>query len=144
MTLLYDTKCVLAISYDDFQLMVSSLESCFTDYSTDQRGDVGSWVRTATMDLVNYLLPCVSRLDTVSDQQPYLKITSTTHFIAALLKQSVERIDKVRSSAGMVLCDLILSSEYLDFPGQDYLRQSIKRYTYYISSFLFIFLLVTF
>lgn len=109
--------------------MMNSLELCFTDYSTDQRGDVGSWVRTATMDLVNYLLPCISRLDsTVSDQQPYLHIDTTTHFIAALLKQSVERIDKVRSNAGKVLGDLILSSEYLNFPGQDYLRQCIKRY----------------
>jgi hypothetical protein len=117
----------LAISYDDFQMMVSSLETCFTDYSTDQRGDVGSWVRTATMDLVNYLLPCISKLDTVSDQQPYLNITSTTYFIGALLKQSVERIDKVRSSAGKVLCDLILSSEHLRFPGQDYLRHIIRR-----------------
>lgn len=80
------------------------------------------------MELLNYLLPCISRLDATQAYAPYLTITSTSNLIAALLKQSVERIDKVRSSAGKVLCDLILSGEYLEFPGHDYLRLCIKRY----------------
>lgn len=111
----------------NFQSILGSLELCLTDYSTDQRGDVGSWVRIATMELLNYLLPCISRLDAKQDDAPYLTMASTSRFIAALLKQSVERIDKVRSSAGKVLCDLILSSENLEFPGHDYLREYIKR-----------------
>ncbi|KAG2210327.1 hypothetical protein INT47_003312 [Mucor saturninus] len=116
-----------AILYPDFQFVLGSLELCLTDYSTDQRGDVGSWVRIATMELLNYLLPCISRLDSIQDSDPYLAVSSTSNFIAALLKQSVERIDKVRSSAGKVLCDLVLSSDTLEFPGRDYLRQYITR-----------------
>lgn len=107
--------------------MLSTLQSCLTDYSTDQRGDVGSWVRTATMELLNYLLQRISKLDMASDSVAYLDISTTSNLIAALLKQSVERIDKVRSSAGKVLCDIILSTEHLQFPGRDDLRQYIKR-----------------
>lgn len=121
----------IVVAYDDFQLVLGTLETCFTDYSTDQRGDVGSWVRTAAMELINFLLPLTSKLDAENDQlAPYLNISSVTSIIAALLKQSVERIDKVRASAGKVLCDLILSSESLNFPGQDYLRKHIKRCIY--------------
>jgi hypothetical protein len=115
------------VSYEDFQFLLNTLEACFTDYSTDQRGDVGSWVRTATMELINYLLPRISELDAVDNSIIYLNMSSTSNIIAALLKQSVERIDKVRASAGKVLCDLIISSDYLKFPGQDCLRHYIKR-----------------
>jgi hypothetical protein len=80
------------------------------------------------MYLLNYLFPCISKLDaTDSESVAYLNMASSFNLIAALLKQSVERIDKVRASAGKVLCDLILSSEHLKFPGHDYLRQYIKR-----------------
>lgn len=104
------------------------MSSCLTDYSTDQRGDVGSWVRIASMELLNYLLPCIARLDRLDcTQQPkYLSATSTSDFMAALLKQSVERIDKVRSSAGNVLCDLVCLDTYLEFAGHDCLRHYIK------------------
>ncbi|KAI8360820.1 armadillo-type protein [Blakeslea trispora] len=115
------------ISFDDFQLILQTLHNCFKDYSTDQRGDVGSWVRTATMDLVDYILPHISRLDFQSQEKPYLSVNDTSQFIAAILKQSVERIDKVRANAGKVLCHLILSSEHLQYPGQDCLRTYIRR-----------------
>ncbi|KAI9247117.1 armadillo-type protein [Helicostylum pulchrum] len=116
------------VTYDDFQLVLNTLSSCLTDYSTDQRGDVGSWVRIASMELLNYLLPCIARLDRLDGtQQPkYLSATSTSDFMAALLKQSVERIDKVRSSAGNVLCDLVCLDTYLEFAGHDCLRHYIK------------------
>lgn len=105
---------------------MKSIEACLTDYSTDQRGDVGSWIRIPSMELLNYLLPCISKLDAESDKQRYLEINSTSNLIAALLKQSVERIDKVRSIAGKVLCELILKTKHLGFPGQDYLRAHIR------------------
>ncbi|GAN10993.1 tubulin-specific chaperone D-like [Mucor ambiguus] len=114
-----------AVSHDDFQHIMASIEACLTDYSTDQRGDVGSWVRIPSMELLNDVLPRMSKLDAQSNDQRYLEMTSTTSLIAALLKQSVERIDKVRSIAGKVLCELILKSEHLRYPGQDYFKTHI-------------------
>ncbi|CAO0797055.1 unnamed protein product [Mucor circinelloides] len=116
-----------AVSFDDFQFIMGSIEACLTDYSTDQRGDVGSWVRIPSMDLLNDVLPRMSKLDAQSGGQHYLKMASTTNLIAALLKQSVERIDKVRSIAGRVLCELILKAEHLQYPGQDYLKSHIHQ-----------------
>lgn len=106
---------------------MASIEVCLTDYSTDQRGDVGSWVRIPSMELLNHVLPRVAKLDAQSDSQRYLELASTTNLIAALLKQSVERIDKVRSIAGNVLCDLILNTEHLQYPGQDFLKSHIHQ-----------------
>lgn len=106
---------------------MGSIGACLTDYSTDQRGDVGSWVRIPSMEFLNYVLPHISKLDAELDGQNYLEMTSTSNLIAALLKQSVERIDKVRSIAGKVLCDLILKTEHLEYPGQDYLRTHIHQ-----------------
>lgn len=103
---------------------MSSLEACLTDYSTDQRGDVGSWVRIAAMNLLGFLMPCVSKLDTNESQ--YLDMQITTRFVAALLKQSVERIDKVRACAGQVLYDLI-SNEDVNMPSKESLREHIYR-----------------
>ncbi|CEP19812.1 hypothetical protein [Parasitella parasitica] len=116
-----------AISYDDFQLVMSSLEACLTDYSTDQRGDVGSWVRIPSMELLNDVLARIAKLDARSAEQRYLKMTTTSNLLAALLKQSVERIDKVRTIAGRVLSDLILESEELEYPGKEYLRAQIRQ-----------------
>jgi len=106
---------------------MASIEACLTDYSTDQRGDVGSWVRIPSMELLNDVLPRMSKLDAQSHSPRYLEMTSTTNLIAALLKQSVERIDKVRSIAGKVLCELILNAEQLQYPGQDYLKSHIHQ-----------------
>lgn len=121
---IYKPHCI-AISYKDFQHVLSSLETCLTDYSTDQRGDVGSWVRVATMNLLRFLLPCVSKLDT-KDESPYLDMQTTTRFMAALLKQSVERIDKVRACAGQVLYDLI-SNEDMNISSKESLKEHIYR-----------------
>lgn len=115
------------MSFDDFQFIMGSIEACLTDYSTDQRGDVGSWVRIPSMELLNDVLPRMSKLDAQSGGQHYLEMASTSNLIAALLKQSVERIDKVRSIAGRVLCELILKAEHLQYPGQDYLKSHIHQ-----------------
>lgn len=114
------------VSHEDCQYVLASLESCLTDYSTDQRGDVGSWVRIATMDFLNYLLPCLSKLD-AEHGQPYLEKAHSVKLISYILKQSVERIDKVRSKAGKVLCNLVLDNNDLQCSGRDILRAYITR-----------------
>ncbi|KAI8970360.1 armadillo-type protein [Mycotypha africana] len=121
-----DIKSV--ITFDDFQYILNCLQVCLTDYSIDQRGDVGSWVRVSVMELLNYLVPCVSRLDSSRPEKPpYLTTSNTRDIIAALLKQSVERIDKVRSTAGRVLFNVISSCDNLIYPGKEFLRDKFQR-----------------
>ena len=50
-----------AILYDNAQV-VSSLLSGLTDYYTDDRGDVGSWVRVAAMEGLTAFVPLAMRM----------------------------------------------------------------------------------
>ena len=122
------------LSRDNFEALLNSLHLCLSDYSTDQRGDVGSCVRSASMECLQYLLPLIGRLDALSSslEDRYLSSGSTARIFAALLKQSVERIDRVRSCAGTVLCDLLYrnentNEEFLDIPNRDILEKYITR-----------------
>ncbi|KAG5648314.1 hypothetical protein DXG03_004886 [Asterophora parasitica] len=71
------------------------------DYSTDERGDVGSWIRVA----------CIRSLTTVSELlirnasslpalDTYLPPAKYHEAISGILKQGVERLDNVRQTAG--------------------------------------------
>lgn len=70
------------------------------DYSTDNRGDVGSWVREAAMLALPQTLTLLRRLDpeglkVSEEEQAHL----TQQLIRALLKQAVERIARLRETA---------------------------------------------
>ncbi|KAI9499220.1 tubulin folding cofactor D C terminal-domain-containing protein [Zychaea mexicana] len=119
------------LSKDDFEALLNSLQLCLADYSTDQRGDVGSWVRSASMECLQCLLPLIARIDATSPPETcFLTTTGITRVIAALLKQSVERIDRVRDCAGTVLCDLLYTKStknpvLLDIPNREMLEKYI-------------------
>lgn len=52
---------VLAAAIVDWEAIVSCLEACAADYSVDQRGDVGSWVREVAAEVAALILesfPC--------------------------------------------------------------------------------------
>ncbi|CDZ98449.1 Beta-tubulin folding cofactor D [Phaffia rhodozyma] len=77
------------------------------DYTTDQRGDVGSWIRMTcirgTSSLVCSLLD--SNPDSIGewlDQTVYHRVVGTT------LKLAAERLDGVRKVAGECLKDIVL------------------------------------
>ncbi|KAL0073909.1 armadillo-type protein [Phycomyces blakesleeanus] len=119
------------ISLEEFKLILFTLETCLTDYSIDQRGDVGSWVRVASMECLHYLIPRVAGLDTPGSK--YLTKDDTGRVISALLKQGVERIDRVRASAGVVVNDFIdpvsptSPQMAMEIPGRDVLQKHITR-----------------
>lgn len=82
------------------------LIAALDDYSTDNRGDVGSWVREAAMEgLVSLLLavlpPCPDPTN-AARLQPLVQAAAT-----ALIKQAVERIAHVREVATRQLARLL-------------------------------------
>lgn len=81
----------------------------FNDYTVDQRGDVGSWVRLASIDALKRLFTSQSFLE-VSNQLQMDQIESAW---ACLLKQSLERLDKVREAAGNALQESLDSLRFL-------------------------------
>ncbi|CAE6412425.1 hypothetical protein ACGC1H_005473 [Rhizoctonia solani] len=86
--------------------------SGFDDYTVDQRGDVGSWVRMATLRAVASMSQAIFlnrlRLETFEECLP----PDLWHqAIGGVLKQGVEKLDNVRAVAGEQLMHLVWNSD---------------------------------
>ena len=88
--------------------LVDALLSGLDDYTIDERGDVGSWIRIA----------CIQGLTTISelffgiaqsipDFESYFPPQTFRAIAAGLLKQGVERLDNVRQTAGTCFTRLL-------------------------------------
>ena len=81
------------------------------DYTIDERGDVGSWIRvvciqglTSTSELLFRDAGSIPDFDTYFPPQKYHAAT------AGILKQGVERLDNVRQQAGVCFMKLLTLS----------------------------------
>lgn len=84
--------------------------SGFDDYTADQRGDVGSWVRIATLRSVAAISEALFlRRGDLARFEDYLPPNIWHKAIAGVLKQGVERLDNVRAIAGEQLMILVWS-----------------------------------
>ena len=85
--------------------VISSLLTCMEDYCTDNRGDVGSWVREAAMEA---LPGAISALQASGLE---LATGRCVTIVSALLKQCAEKIDRTRASAATALCAVLRGRE---------------------------------
>lgn len=78
------------------------------DYTTDQRGDVGSWVRLATIKGIRDLIVHFreSAFPEAAIRQKWLPTQLFHDILGGLAKQMVERMDHVRAEAGVHLLQL--------------------------------------
>ncbi|KAK4476510.1 hypothetical protein RD792_015666 [Penstemon davidsonii] len=101
--------------------VLCSLFRALDDYSTDNRGDVGSWVREAAMDGLERCTYILCKRDSVnqenmttfeftkgdspnSDQiNSYFDASLANKLVGGILKQAVEKMDKIRESAARIL-----------------------------------------
>lgn len=72
----------------------------FNDYTVDQRGDVGSWVRLASLQAIESCLPTL-----VDDNQ--LSRSTIDRSVACCIKQTVEKLDNVREVAARTMVTII-------------------------------------
>ncbi|PCH40083.1 ARM repeat-containing protein [Wolfiporia cocos MD-104 SS10] len=81
--------------------MIDALQEGLCDYTTDERGDVGSWIRVTC---VKGLASFAETLFAVSGQLPnfaeYFPPSKYHDAIGGILKQGVERLDNVRQQTG--------------------------------------------
>ena len=86
----------------------SALQTGLDDYTMDERGDVGSWIRIACIkglaDVAEMFLTNVSNLP---DLAQYLPPDAYHRSVGGLLKQGVERLDNVRLQAGRHITRLL-------------------------------------
>ncbi|CAG8433293.1 13041_t:CDS:10 [Ambispora gerdemannii] len=124
------------------QIFTKFIEAFFTgfeDYSTDSRGDVGSWIREASILGLASLIPFIVKLDIqgTNNDEHWWTDELTRRVFACLLKQSVERIDRIRTCAGKVLVGLLYEKRenssvsegdwLLNMPGRDFLQRVLPR-----------------
>ncbi|KAI9058356.1 TBCD protein [Trametes sanguinea] len=89
--------------------MIDALLNGLTDYTSDERGDVGSWVRTACVrGLASFITTLFARAAMLPDLASYLPPESHHDAIGGILKQGVERLDNVRQQAGESFVNVLL------------------------------------
>ncbi|XP_055916706.1 tubulin-specific chaperone D [Eupeodes corollae] len=69
------------------------------EYSVDNRGDIGAWVREAAMNALYQLLTTCPKT--------ILKPDHVQRVLQGLVQQAVEKIDRTRGLAGRLFCSLI-------------------------------------
>lgn len=81
------------------------------DYTTDERGDVGSWIRMACIRglclTAEVLFDICSSLQASGSLQTWLPPQTYQGAIGGILKQGVERLDNVRRQAGVFFLRLL-------------------------------------
>lgn len=113
--------------------VVQTLFKALDDYSVDNRGDVGSWVREAAMDGlerctyilckrdtivsmkasgVEHPLQVPDDLVTVDSSYPLFDTKIATDLVGGIAKQAVEKIDKIREIAAKTLQRILHSQKY--------------------------------
>lgn len=128
--------------------VMQTLFKALDDYSKDNRGDVGSWVREAAMDGLErctYIL-CRREPKGFSSKSEQMELGSVpheidvkkqmnflfdenlaTHLVGSIVKQAVEKMDKLRELAAKVLQRILHNkSIYVPFiPHRERLEQIV-------------------
>jgi hypothetical protein len=112
------------------------------DYSIDERGDVGSWIRIACIQgLTSFSELLISNAKSIPSFDTYFPPSNYHRAIAGILKQGVERLDNVRQEAGESFMRLlVLGLPALDnaisweIPGLNLLKELFEGYNIFCFS----------
>lgn len=85
----------------EIQTLFDALISGLEDYSVDERGDVGSWVRiTCVQGLSEFATVMFRNADHIANFAEYFPPEKYHAAVSGILKQGIERLDNVRQQAG--------------------------------------------
>lgn len=81
--------------------LFDALDSGLEDYTTDERGDVGSWIRIACIRALSSVIEDLFRISgSLPDFSSFLPPHRYHAAIGRILRQGVERLDNVRQISG--------------------------------------------
>lgn len=96
-------KRIASLQILDEQNCLNKIFECFLlaldEYTVDNRGDIGAWVREAAMNALYKFI--------VTAPHEYLDETKVLLIVRGLLQQAVEKIDRTRALAGKLFCKII-------------------------------------
>lgn len=90
-----------------------------SDYSFDSRGDVGSWIRNASMHGIKLVLTIAIKIP-IAD-------SIREDMIGFLVLSCLEKIDRIRETAGNILCGLLEDPQVL-INERKALEKALRRY----------------
>ncbi len=97
-----DVKSYILLSLFD------SLLDGLNDYTVDERGDVGSWIRISCVKSLTAIIETlITRSTHIEDFESYLPPLKYNDAIKGILKQGVERLDNVRQDSGLCFYKLL-------------------------------------
>ena len=113
----------------------SSYRLGFGDYTINERGDVGSWIRLSCIEgscaIVAALVEHAQSIETSGSKglafSEYLPLDDYHSIIGAILKQGVERLDNVRQLAGSAM-DRLLDMDAPKVTGGEMWQVSSRSY----------------
>ncbi|EDW03869.1 tubulin-specific chaperone D [Drosophila grimshawi] len=120
------SKMVKSVGYDGekhsfdneahFRKVVDCLLLALDEYTLDNRGDIGAWVREAAMNaLFELITECPNYM-----HGPF----NVPRIVLGFMQQAVEKIDRTRGLAGRLLCRLIHAQPAIQFiPAYDRLLE---------------------
>lgn len=118
---------VLAVCPDSFRRIVASLLACLSDYTTDQRGDVGSWIRVAALRALGGVVGCAGGLPPATalalvDQDVFERV------IGGMVRLGVEKLEPVRAASAGALRDLrqVHAGAVWDWKGEECLKAEMS------------------
>ncbi|KAF8895385.1 ARM repeat-containing protein [Infundibulicybe gibba] len=111
--------------------LYNALLTGLDDYTIDNRGDVGSWIRIVCIrGLAAFSATLISNASTIPQFEGYLPPACYRQALAGILKQGVERLDNVRREAGECFLRLLVldppdmpNSEDWYIPGRPLLEE---------------------
>ncbi|OBZ71620.1 Tubulin-specific chaperone D [Grifola frondosa] len=99
------------LSPTDVCQMIDALQDGLRDYTTDERGDVGSWIRvTCVKGLTLFIETLFAHAHMLPNFAGYFPPEKFHSAIGGILKQGIERLDNVRQQAGESFLRLLLLS----------------------------------
>jgi hypothetical protein len=117
----------LGLSQENLNQILEAYHVGLHDYTTDSHGDVGSWVREASMIAIDKTISLIAgKQHATTEQYHVLDQTLLEKLIGSLLRQATERIDRVRQYAGTTLRHLLYDCE-LTIPGRESLEKAIPK-----------------
>lgn len=88
--------------------LYNALQAGLQDYTVDERGDVGSWIRIACIQgLTSFSEILLSNAASIPNFDAYFPSLQYQNAVGGILKQGVERLDNVRHEAGECLVRLL-------------------------------------
>ena len=130
------SRCTPRLNQAIYTKAIEKFLEGFEDYSIDSNGDVGSWVREGSIRGLDSLISTLHSqgltLDSVMESDKQAIFWNAV--ISNLCRQAVERIDRLRETAGTVLHKILWDVPSVNVSSAEKLRAILPRFSFFMKN----------